>query len=68
MLGLAIGFLGRHLEDVTTELESFLVSHVAEDIAIARQIAQSPPAALGRSGLDAAAAVATTALVSHGDG
>jgi hypothetical protein len=44
------------------------LSGLCEDIAVARQIAESPPAGLGRFALDAALAVAATALVAHGDG
>ena len=51
-----------------TERRPADLSRLVEDVAVARQIAQSPPAALGRSALDAAVAVAATALVAHGDG
>jgi hypothetical protein len=43
-------------------------SRLVEDVSVARQIAQSPPTALGRIAIDAAVAVAATALVAHGDG
>ena len=44
------------------------LSRLVEDVAVARQLAQNPPAALGRTALDAAVAVAAVALVAHGQG
>jgi hypothetical protein len=43
------------------------LAQIDNDIAVARRIAENPPASLGRSGMDAVVALAATALIAHGE-
>ena len=43
-------------------------AQINDDIAVARCLEQTPPASLGRSGMDAVVALAATALIAHGEG